>query len=68
MADVADAITIPDDLLPADGRFGAGPSKIRVEALTSLADTGSGGSPQPKPEAGHVRPSGPGSSTVVERT
>ena len=33
MADVTDAITIPDDLLPADGRFGAGPSKVRVEAL-----------------------------------
>ena len=34
---MTDAITIPDDLLPADGRFGAGPSKVRVEALGALA-------------------------------
>ena len=38
---MTDAITIPDDLKPVDGRFGAGPSKIRVEALQALADTGS---------------------------
>ncbi len=38
---MTDAITIPDDLKPADGRFGAGPSKIRVDALQALADTGS---------------------------
>jgi phosphoserine aminotransferase len=38
---VTDAITIPDSIKPADGRFGAGPSKIRVEALRALADTGS---------------------------
>jgi phosphoserine aminotransferase len=35
-----EAITIPDDLLPADGRFGSGPSKVRPEALNALADTG----------------------------
>ena len=35
-----DAITIPDDIKPADGRFGAGPSKIRTEALDALAATG----------------------------
>jgi phosphoserine aminotransferase len=35
-----EAITIPDDLLPADGRFGSGPSKVRPEALAGLADTG----------------------------
>jgi phosphoserine aminotransferase len=33
-------ITIPADLLPADGRFGAGPSKVRVQALEALAATG----------------------------
>ncbi len=33
-------LTIPADLLPADGRFGAGPSKVRVEALDALAATG----------------------------
>jgi phosphoserine aminotransferase len=38
---VTDAITIPDSLKPADGRFGAGPSKISVDALQALADTGS---------------------------
>jgi phosphoserine aminotransferase len=30
-------ITIPVDLLPGDGRFGSGPSKIRAEAIESLA-------------------------------
>ena len=29
---------IPDDLKPADGRFGCGPSKVRPEALSSLAE------------------------------
>jgi phosphoserine aminotransferase len=33
-------IVIPDDLLPADGRFGAGPSKIPAGALEALAATG----------------------------
>ena len=30
-------IQIPADLLPADGRFGCGPSKVRPEALEQLA-------------------------------
>lgn len=30
-------ITIPLDLLPADGRFGSGPSKVRREAVDDLA-------------------------------
>ena len=33
---------IPADLLPRDGRFGSGPSKVRVEALDALAATGAG--------------------------
>jgi phosphoserine aminotransferase len=37
---VTDAISIPDQLKPADGRFGAGPSQVRVEALQALAATG----------------------------
>ncbi|WP_240755594.1 phosphoserine transaminase [Nocardioides iriomotensis] len=37
---MTDTITIPDHLKPADGRFGAGPSKVRVEALEALAATG----------------------------
>jgi len=35
-------LTIPADLLPRDGRFGSGPSKIRPERLASLAEAGSG--------------------------
>ncbi|MCW2747084.1 MAG: phosphoserine transaminase, partial [Nocardioidaceae bacterium] len=31
---------IPAELLPADGRFGSGPSKVRLEALDALAATG----------------------------
>jgi len=30
-------IAIPDDLLPNDGRFGCGPSKVRPEAVAALA-------------------------------
>jgi phosphoserine aminotransferase len=33
-------ITIPADLLPADGRFGSGPSKVRAEALDALVSSG----------------------------
>ena len=33
-------IQIPADLKPADGRFGCGPSKVRPEALSALAATG----------------------------
>jgi hypothetical protein len=31
-------ITIPRDLLPSDGRFGSGPSKVRPEAMAALAE------------------------------
>ncbi|MFI5426997.1 phosphoserine transaminase [Aeromicrobium sp. UC242_57] len=31
---------IPAELLPQDGRFGSGPSKVRVDALDALAATG----------------------------
>jgi phosphoserine aminotransferase len=31
-------ITIPTNLLPKDGRFGSGPSKVRPEAVQALAD------------------------------
>jgi phosphoserine aminotransferase len=33
-------VKIPAELLPADGRFGSGPSKVRTEALDALAATG----------------------------
>ena len=33
-------ITIPAELLPSDGRFGCGPSKVRPEALRALAADG----------------------------
>ena len=32
------ALTIPEDLKPADGRFGCGPSKVRPEQLARLAE------------------------------
>jgi phosphoserine aminotransferase len=35
-------ITIPADLLPLDGRFGAGPSKVREAQLDALVATGRG--------------------------
>ncbi|MFE1644394.1 phosphoserine transaminase [Microbacterium sp. P01] len=34
-------LDIPRDLLPADGRFGCGPSKVRPEQLAALAASGS---------------------------
>jgi len=41
VTDTADPqITIPAGLKPADGRFGAGPSKVREAALAALAGTG----------------------------
>ena len=33
-------LIIPDELKPADGRFGCGPSKVRPEALARLASEG----------------------------
>jgi phosphoserine aminotransferase len=41
VADVP-AIRIPEDLKPADGRFGSGPSKIRPEAVSALVDAAPG--------------------------
>lgn len=37
---MSDVLQIPADLLPADGRFGAGPAKIDAAHLQALADTG----------------------------
>ncbi|MDA8295900.1 MAG: phosphoserine transaminase [Actinomycetota bacterium] len=36
------AIAIPKALLPSDGRFGSGPSKVRAEALAALLERGAG--------------------------
>jgi phosphoserine aminotransferase len=41
VADVS-TIRIPDELKPADGRFGCGPSKVRPEAVEALSRTGTG--------------------------
>ncbi|GAA2436055.1 phosphoserine transaminase [Actinomadura vinacea] len=38
---MTESIVIPDDLKPADGRFGCGPSKVRPEQLAALAESGS---------------------------
>ncbi|AZI57275.1 phosphoserine transaminase [Nakamurella antarctica] len=40
MAEAA-TIVVPTELLPVDGRFGCGPSKVRPEALAALAASGS---------------------------
>jgi len=34
------AVTIPAELLPKDGRFGAGPSKVRPEQIQALSSAG----------------------------
>ncbi|GAB3758871.1 phosphoserine transaminase [Yimella radicis] len=34
---MTDVVKIPSELLPSDGRFGSGPSKVRPEQLDSLA-------------------------------
>ena len=47
------SLTLPAELKPADGRFGAGPSKIQTSHLDALAATGA------RPD-GHVPPPGPG--------
>jgi phosphoserine aminotransferase len=55
---MTDVISIPDDLKPADGRFGAGPSKIQTSHLDALAATGSslmGTSHRQAPVRGLVR-------------
>ena len=39
MADVS-TLVLPRDLIPSDGRFGCGPSKVRPEALAALAGSG----------------------------
>src|SRR6476659_6174602 len=38
--DTASALAIPQELKPADGRFGSGPSKVRPEQLGHLAEHG----------------------------
>jgi phosphoserine aminotransferase len=40
MAQTETAIQIPDELKPADGRFGSGPSRVRPEQLEHLARSG----------------------------
>ncbi|MDG2112316.1 MAG: phosphoserine transaminase [Actinomycetota bacterium] len=37
MDQIETSITIPPELLPGDGRFGSGPSKVRPEAMAALA-------------------------------
>lgn len=37
---MTDEITIPAELLPADGRFGSGPSKVPTDAMSALAEVG----------------------------
>lgn len=54
-------ITIPADLLPADGRFGCGPSKVRAEQVEAIVGAGrtvlgtSHRKPQVKDLVGRIR-------------
>jgi phosphoserine aminotransferase len=38
----APAIVLPSELVPTDGRFGSGPSKVRTESVRALADAAPG--------------------------
>jgi phosphoserine aminotransferase len=40
MADTSTALNIPNDIKPADGRFGSGPSRVRPEQLARLPQEG----------------------------
>src|SRR3954452_19106379 len=63
------SITIPDELLPADGRFGCGPSKVRPEALQALAGPGAavmGTSHRQAPVKGLVREVGEGLTQLFD--
>jgi phosphoserine aminotransferase len=40
VTDATEKIQIPAELKPSDGRFGAGPSKVRTESVAKLAATG----------------------------
>lgn len=40
LAGVSDTISIPADMLPADGRFGCGPSKVRPEQVDAVVAAG----------------------------
>jgi len=58
MPDTASTVQIPQDLKPADGRFGCGPSKVRPEQLAHLAESGAalmGTSHRQAPVKGLVR-------------
>jgi len=58
MPETATDLVIPQDLKPADGRFGSGPSKVRPEQLRHLADHGTavmGTSHRQAPVKGVVR-------------
>ncbi len=46
------SITIPANLLPKDGRFGAGPSKVRPEQMEALAAASGAAGNLPPPGAG----------------
>ena len=68
MSDTAQ-ITIPAELLPADGRFGSGPSKVRpeqVEALTAIGRTVLGTSHRQAPVKNLVKAVRSGLSTYFD--
>ena len=68
------SISIPAELLPSDGRFGCGPSKVRPEALQALVTDGAaimGTSHRQSPVKGlvrEIRRASPSSSTCPTGT
>lgn len=42
LVDMAEQLTIPEDIKPGDGRFGSGPSKVRPEQLQALSTSAAG--------------------------
>ena len=58
---MADQLTIPDSLKPADGRFGCGPSKVRPEQLQALVTKGADALRHIAPAGARQGPRRPGS-------
>ncbi len=65
MASETPDITIPADLTPADGRFGAGPSKVRPEQVQAILAAQPGGTPGQPPVLGTSHRQAPVKFTVA---
>ena len=56
LANEAEVVQIPADLLPEDGRFGCGPSRVRKEALAALEQVFAETMPKAQVIAGTMSP------------